>query len=208
MRIDRGIRHLHADRAGTASFEFMLIFPVMLFIFFLGHNWTLHLRERVEIRTALRTSTWSLMSLGDTTLGAQIACKPVFNGLPLPDLKRGRVIRCDNKIAEERPSTKTFWADMKTAVGNGQFETKLIKHVEPEKLTLTAARGHMLRSPAAKLIGVTVNPLRSDGYGLTNRHEWTHDEKTFEGGHDDVIYKELKRHNTHKLFPDIYRKAK
>lgn len=206
MRIKRIIRQFHRDHAGTASFEFMLIFPVMMFIFFMAYNWTLHIRERVEIRSAVRTSAWSVMSFGET-FGDLLPCSPLTNGLPLPSAARLRGVRCERKIEEERPSTKPYWEDMKTVVGSGAFERSLVTHVEPEPLMLTAARGYLVTSPAADLIGVVLNPFDADGYGLPDWWNWSHDEETFEGGHDDVVFKELKKKNTHKLFPDIYRKA-
>lgn len=194
----------HRDRRGAiAGIEFMLLLPLIVFVFVIGFSYASLLREHAEVRVALRTSVSNYHFFGKK-LGRSV-CLPLANGIEIEESAARHVLCTARESAEleERPSKEKFWDAMTRAASSYD----LAEEVKPEPLRIIAAKGHVRYSKHAKKLG---NPLglvgNSEPYQLPDWSLWTHEETTFENGHDPKIYSDLGK--TKVLFPRVYRKAK
>lgn len=207
-------KRFHKGEDGMASLEFVFTASTIAAIFYLGLNFTYLVREFDELRDTGRLAVWLYQENGEEFgTGACVAANLRFTDSPSRQSVGTRFVNCISRNSlpeEERVARVPFWVDLRSVVGGGAFENGLVRHVEPDPLRLLVSNARQFQSGSAAALGASFGGFtnRSDLHAVSDWIRWTHEDQPFDEGYDQFIFNELRKEGTHRLFPNVFTKAR
>ncbi len=192
---------MHIRRRGSLSLESAMIIPVALVMILLGRFILEASLARQEVAVFTRVGTHTAAAVKSTSTGC-VSDMSAFSGRT--DVSQTATISCSHRDAERGLSAeRPFWDAVERGAAPWRAILRDVKHNGPVYDITGDGTGTTDLSGSAFL--QRRQTIDSDyAFIAAQNIRWDHDETPLERGHDRVIWQELSKRGTYRLFPNVF----
>ena len=193
---------MRTRRRASLSLESAMIVPVALVMILLGRFILEASLARQEVAVFTRMGTHTAAAVKSTSAAACVSDEAAFSGRV--EVTQTATITCNQRRAERGLSAeRPFWE----AVERGAAPWRaILRDVKPNGQVYDITGDGSGKTDLGGSAFLQRRQTIESDYTFIAAQDirWTHDETPMQQGHDKVIWQELRKRGTHRLFPNVF----